>query len=470
MWDVSLFQTRGLEIGLCYRNGGLYVGGFGTFIGDPNEVYNVFYSKSTDDGLTWTDPDGPFLGIGDWRSIPILASSPYDDWEENMSFDMFVDNSGFPHILGVLEDLDDPDADLAVVDIFKTGSGWDARFVAENLAANTLTRYGPIEMTGFHVGSAVSPDGMAMAAVWLSAQDSAGRLPDIWASTRHVSGDSWSDPVNLTATRDYAELLLQVAPILRSDGNDAYTMFLARAYQQGITTYPPDDLSPADIFAAAVPLTITPGDAGVVPCEEIDVFKAKCDSAGTAWGLVRLIHSTEYAGETVEFQLDDTVYPVELITNGTLTSGRLEVPHAGYGHHTLSLVSPGDCYDPIPFNCQAGGSGDDPEFDAIWAEFEGSDGGKPTNDVVPDRVRLIGNYPNPFNPVTTISYELPAEMHVTLSITDLIGREVTRLVDGLQTAGYKSVTFDGSNQASGIYFYRLHAGSFVETKGMLLVK
>jgi hypothetical protein len=89
---------------------------------------------------------------------------------------------------------------------------------------------------------------------------------------------------------------------------------------------------------------------------------------------------------------------------------------------------------------------------------------------VPTNRSLNQNYPNPFNPVTTISYELPLTTHVTLTITDVVGREVARLVDGFQEAGYRSVTLDGSNLASGIYFYRLHAGDFVETRKLILMR
>jgi len=204
-----------------------------------------------------------------------------------------------------------------------------------------------------------------------------------------------------------------------------------------------------------------------VPCSEIDFFGAKCNSTGAALAMVKLLNSTEFAGSTVELQLDDTVYPVTLITNGTHTIGRFSHRPAGYGQHTITLVSPAGCYDPVVFNCQVDGAVPDPEVDAAWAEF---DDVTSVAGIAPENTRLIGNYPNPFNPVTTISYELPANTHVTLTISDVIGREVARLVDGFQEAGYKSVKFDGSNLASGMYFYRLQAGGFVETKRLILMK
>ena len=78
--------------------------------------------------------------------------------------------------------------------------------------------------------------------------------------------------------------------------------------------------------------------------------------------------------------------------------------------------------------------------------------------------------PNPFNPTTTISYVIPVSQRVTLSVYNLLGQEVVRLVDGIEPAGHKSVVLNAVNLESGIYFYRLTAGEFVETKKMIVVK
>ncbi|MBU0518497.1 T9SS type A sorting domain-containing protein, partial [bacterium] len=90
--------------------------------------------------------------------------------------------------------------------------------------------------------------------------------------------------------------------------------------------------------------------------------------------------------------------------------------------------------------------------------------------VTPDQFSLSQNYPNPFNPTTKISFELRVAGSVLLSVYDIQGREVARLVDGFREAGSHEVTFDASHLASGLYFYQIEAGSYSDVKKMVLVK
>ncbi len=82
----------------------------------------------------------------------------------------------------------------------------------------------------------------------------------------------------------------------------------------------------------------------------------------------------------------------------------------------------------------------------------------------------LNNYPNPFNPTTMITYNLKEKDHVTLIVFDILGKEVARLVDGIQTEGEHSVNFDGSNLPSGMYIYQLKGSNFCLSKKMLLLK
>lgn len=90
--------------------------------------------------------------------------------------------------------------------------------------------------------------------------------------------------------------------------------------------------------------------------------------------------------------------------------------------------------------------------------------------LIPDKFDLHQNYPNPFNPSTTIEYAVPKNTHVTIRIYNTLGAEITTLVSEDKPAGYYQIVFDGSRYSSGVYFYRMTAGEFTETKKLILMK
>ena len=83
---------------------------------------------------------------------------------------------------------------------------------------------------------------------------------------------------------------------------------------------------------------------------------------------------------------------------------------------------------------------------------------------------LLGNYPNPFNPVTNLSYSIPENGNVSLIVYDMLGQEVTELVNTHKDAGYHSVQWDATSTSSGIYIVKLVAGNFTQTHKIALVK
>jgi len=87
-----------------------------------------------------------------------------------------------------------------------------------------------------------------------------------------------------------------------------------------------------------------------------------------------------------------------------------------------------------------------------------------------ENYQLFQNYPNPFNPLTIIKYQILETSFVTIKVFDVLGNEVETLVDKETPAGIFQVYFDGTKQSSGIYFYKLLAGNFVETKKLVLLK
>jgi len=187
-----------------------------------------------------------------------------------------------------------------------------------------------------------------------------------------------------------------------------------------------------------------------------------------------------------ELPIDVTVYdsltfdvysPTQIsITIGYYVGNSPSVSVSPNAWHTFSVPLPTTPFSRFYF--QSGSSGtatvyfDNIKFKAIPL-ITGTQGGGAT----PRMFALEQNYPNPFNPTTTIRYSIPASGHVSLRVYDLLGNEVATLVDGVRPAGTYDQVFDASSGgnsrgslASGVYFYRLVAGSFTETRRLLLLK
>jgi hypothetical protein len=107
-----------------------------------------------------------------------------------------------------------------------------------------------------------------------------------------------------------------------------------------------------------------------------------------------------------------------------------------------------------------------PEFEPITVSFSNP----ATSPSIPTTYALNQNYPNPFNPTTEIAFDLPEPSHVRLTIYNVLGQTVETLMDRDMEAGSHTVTWDASQNASGVYFYRISANNFSDTKKMLMLK
>ncbi|MDQ3194107.1 MAG: SBBP repeat-containing protein, partial [Bacteroidota bacterium] len=119
--------------------------------------------------------------------------------------------------------------------------------------------------------------------------------------------------------------------------------------------------------------------------------------------------------------------------------------------------------------------GNNTGYDITTLKYSQTSGISYNSSVLVNNFSLYQNYPNPFNPVTRIKFDIPPDVkgqtsNVKLIIYDALGRELTSLVNQELSPGSYEVEFDGSNLSSGVYFYKLHAGNFIETKGMVLIK
>jgi hypothetical protein len=109
-------------------------------------------------------------------------------------------------------------------------------------------------------------------------------------------------------------------------------------------------------------------------------------------------------------------------------------------------------------------------YDGVWGHPISEITKVEKNSTLPTTYSLHQNYPNPFNPSTTISYDMPARSHVTLKIFNVLGQEVATFVCGEVEAGRHQVQWDAGHLSSGVFFYRLQAGKFVENRKMILLK
>jgi hypothetical protein len=201
---------------------------------------------------------------------------------------------------------------------------------------------------------------------------------------------------------------------------------------------------------------------GGIPCTDISSFRARCRTVGTIQARV-ILTSTAHDGETVEFTIDGTdVFTV------TISNGRALLTATGYsaGAHTIELTDPAGCFDPIAVTCPTGFvGGNDGDFFRVDIPSAHK----------PAEFTVLGNYPNPFNPSTSIRYGLSEDTWVTVKVYNTLGQEVATLVDEFQSAGYRSVSWhgrtnEGNPVASGLYVYRIQAGSNVTTGRMMFMK
>lgn len=147
-------------------------------------------------------------------------------------------------------------------------------------------------------------------------------------------------------------------------------------------------------------------------------------------------------------------------------------PAGMYTYDAYVGVYPGDIWGEDHFDFEKLAGGDGGAYVSGWACW-GTEFGRPTTEtpvITPNHFALHGAHPNPFNPMTTLSFSLPEASLVKLTVYDINGRQVAELIGGWREAGSHEVTFDGSGLSSGLYICRLQAGQFRAGGRMVLVK
>jgi hypothetical protein len=241
----------------------------------------------------------------------------------------------------------------------------------------------------------------------------------------------------------------------------------------------------------------------------------------TAWGLCKFVPTNDISVNQVEFWTNDVTTDIDVYIyddfNGVSLSNLLtSQPNSSFdeaGYHSVALSTPPDIasgnaiYAVVKFTNATYGypvvsDNQSPvESGKTYMSFSGSSGTwldmgsgyandigirirtSPTlivdaddiHDSSPSDFSLSHNYPNPFNPATTIEYELRKESHVDISIYNLLGQKVSTVVDGVKSAGEHSARWDGTDYdgkhvPSGVYFYRIASRGYTDSKKMLLLR
>lgn len=216
----------------------------------------------------------------------------------------------------------------------------------------------------------------------------------------------------------------------------------------------------------------------------------QADGPPEAFGLGFPI-SEKYMSMTFRYKLEngnnDQLYATTSIRNtDSMTIGRgttiIEDNSTEWSLGTVPIEYTGEGtpgFAVIQFILQDRSGGEPPSTDAFFiiddVAFSLVTDINDDNSIIPDNPNLYDNYPNPFNPETTIKYQLSKSSQVSLTVYNLLGKEVATLINQQQSAGVKTVAWNGKDNfgidvSSGVYFYRIVAGDFVASKKMMLLK
>lgn len=228
---------------------------------------------------------------------------------------------------------------------------------------------------------------------------------------------------------------------------------------------------------------ITQAGVGWPKCGEIDIMEhvntssiingtlhwdnhGHVSSGGTMWGVdVQNYHeySIEWSPQSINWFVDGNKYWTVNITNGVSNTGAFQLPFFIILNLAVGGNWPGnpDSSTPMP---------DTMFVDYVRAYQLVTNVAEENSNQIPSSFSLSQNYPNPFNPSTVIKYSVAKAGHVLLRVYDLLGKEVTTLVNQDQHSGYYSVNFDAENLPAGVYIYTISSGNFTQSKKLVLMK
>ncbi len=275
--------------------------------------------------------------------------------------------------------------------------------------------------------------------------DGAGGAFVSWSDTRTGDQDIYVQKINSSGTPQWA---LNGVAVTSATGPQ-YSSAIALTTSKGaIVTWTDERTLSADIYAQNVdaggslglaPQLLSPNNGAGIQADTVRLSWTRILPAASKYWL-DVASDSLFTFRSSDSTITDTAHTVGNLAHAQTYWWRVRGYDNGWG----------------PFSAAR-------KFSITLTGVEESEG-------IPKVFNLAQNFPNPFNPTTVVTYQLPVASNVELTIFDVLGQEVARLVHGRKPAGSHQATFDASGLASGIYIYRLTAGSFVQSRKMVLLK
>ena len=246
----------------------------------------------------------------------------------------------------------------------------------------------------------------------------------------------------------------------------ANKVVVAPAYAEAdnVVVVPLSISNDVELAALDIPLQFSEG----VTLKEVDFTDTRVDYFDIKAALIDNDNNTVVLGLLPQFSPEKK--PDLEVGTGVIANLIFEVDNVDMTEITLEPVELESPTHRLTFVTREGEAGNttikslQPEYSGTTVALSG------VGDNLPTSFALKQNYPNPFNPTTDIAFDLPVRSHVELSVYNVLGQHVSTLVDTEMDAGSHIITFEASSYSSGVYFYRISAENFSDTKKMVMLK
>jgi len=426
---------------------------------DRDGNYEIYYKRSTDGGISWgTDTQlTNNSATSRYPSVSVFGSVVHVVWE------------------------DDRDGNYEIYYKRSTDGGisWEADTRLTNNSAYSLNPSGAVSGSDVYV-------------VWSEDRDGNN---EIYFKRSTNDGVSWEADTRLTnnsADSYYSSVSVSgsVVLVLWNDNRDAnYEIYCKRSTDGGISWGTDTRLTDNSAFSRYPSVSVSGSVAHVVWEDfrdaNFDTYYKRSTDGGISWGTDKrlTIDSADSYHPTVSVSGSSADGGVHVVWQDN-RDGNSEIYYKRSTDAGISWESDIRLTNDFSTSVKVSLSISGQVVHVVWQDNR--DGNyeiyykrNPTGNVTgienislefPEKFMLEQNYPNPFNPSTTIHFSVPTSEFVTLKVFDVLGNEVATLVNEEQPAGNYEIEFSPAGLSSGIYFYKLHAGSFVETKKMILIR